>query len=153
MNYCKQRQEGSSLVEIILSLGLLAGVLVATASLLVAGRHHAEGGRTASEALSVAQTVLEDMHGWGLHQTYTRFGKDGAATSYTIDTRTDSYSANWQSLLAEKLENGYATIEISSLGPSTAPALDATRAIRVIVNVHWDEGNRTRLVRLGTTRL
>ena len=146
-------QRGTSLIEVVLSLGLLAGVLVATASLLVTGRHHAEGGRTASEALSVAQSVLEDIHGWGLHQTYSRFGYDGSATSYAVDTRSNSYAAKWQTLLGEKLNQGYATIEITSLSPTTPPALNTTRAIRVIVTVFWDEGQRSRQVRLGTTRL
>jgi type II secretory pathway pseudopilin PulG len=149
----KTEQRGTSLIEVVLSLGLLAGVLVATASLLVTGRHHAQSGRTASEALSVAQSVLEDIHGWGLHQTYSRFGYDGTATSYVVDTRSNTYAAKWQTLLGQKLDQGYATVEIASLSPTTPPALNATRAIRVIVTVFWDEGQRSRKVRLGTTRL
>ena len=153
MSQHKTHRSGSSLVEIILSLGLLASVLVGTASLLVTGRHHAESGRTATEALSVTETILEEMHGWGLRQTYSRFGYDGSATSYTVDSRSNSYAAGWQALLGEKLDQGYATIEITSLGPGTPPALNTTRAMRVIVNVFWNEGQRARVVRLGTTRL
>ena len=149
----KTDQRGSSLIEVVLSLGLLAGVLVATASLLVTGRHQAESGRTASEALSIAQSVLEDIHGWGLRQTYSRFGFDGTATSYVVDTRSNSYAAKWQTLLGEKLDDGYATIEITSLSSGTPPALDSTLPIRVIVTVLWNERQRSRKVLLGTTRM
>ena len=145
---------GASLIEVILSLGLLAGVVVSTASLLSIGRHHAKGGRTASEALSIAQSVLEEMHGWGLHQTYTHFGLDGADPSYVVDTRSNDQAAKWQSVLSEKLDRGYATIAMSSLSPTApAPSLDSTLSIRVIVTVFWRENGRSREVRLGTARM
>ena len=145
---------GISLVEVIFSLGLLAGVLVSTASMLVLGNRQIDSGRKASVALSISQSVLEEMQGWGFRQTYAVYGYDGTATSYTVDTRSNSYAAKWQSTLSSKLFRGYATIALDSLGPTLpVPALDSTRAIRVIVTVHWEEGSRLRSVRLGTVRM
>ena len=145
---------GISLVEVIFSLGLLAGVLVSTASMLVLGNRQIDSGRTASVALSISQSVLEEMQGWGFRQTYAVYGYDGTATSYTVDTRSNSYTAKWQSTLSSKLFNGYATIALDSLGPTLpVPDLDSTQAIRVIVTVHWEEGSRPRRIRLGTVRM
>ena len=147
-------QRGISLVEVVCSLGLLASVLVSTASMFVLGNRQIDSGRTASEALSISRSILEEMQGWGLRQTYTVYGYDGTATSYTVDTRSNSYAAKWQSTLSSKLFNGYATIALDSLGPTLpVPDLDSTRAIRVIVTVQWEEGSRLRRVRLGTVRM
>ncbi len=147
-------QRGISLVEVVFSLGLLAGVLVSTASMFVVGNRQVVSGRMASEALSFSQSVLEEMQGWGLRQTYATYGYDGTATSYTVDTRSNSYAAKWQSTLSSKLFRGYATIALDSLGPTLpVPDLDSTQAIRVIVTVQWEEGSRLRSVRLGTVRM
>ena len=145
---------GISLVEVVFSLGLLASVLVSTASMFVVGNRQVASGRMASEALSFSQSVLEEMQGWGLRQTYATYGYDGTATSYTVDTRSNTYAAKWQPTLRSKLSKGYATIALESLGPTLpVPALDSTRAIRVIVTVHWEEGSRVREVRLGTVKM
>ena len=104
----------------------------------------------------MARAVLEEMDGWGFRQTYQLFGIDGTAnTTATIDTRSDAYSAKWQATLDEKLFNSHAEIEISSLGPpgASVPMLSDTKAIRVVVTVFWDEGGRSRQVRLGTVRM
>ena len=152
----RQREQGFSLVEVILALGILAGVLISIAGLFIMGSKQVKSGRTSTEALSVARAVLEEMDGWGFRQTYQLFGIDGTAnTTATIDTRTDSYSAKWQTTLDAKLFDYHAEIEISSLGPPGAslPTLDATKAIRVVVTVFWNEGGRSREVRLGTVRM
>ena len=142
------------MIEVIFSLGLLAGVLVSTASMLVLGNRQIDSGRKASVALSISQSVLEEMQGWGFRETYAVYGYDGTATSYTVDTRSNSYAAKWQSILSSKLFRGYATIALDSLGPTLpVPALDSTLAIRVIVTVHWEEGSRLRRVRLGTVKM
>ena len=71
-----------------------------------------------------------------------------------MDTRSNTYAAQWQPTLRSKLPKGYATIALESLGPTLpVPALDSTRAIRVIVTVYWEEGSRPRKVRLGTVKM
>ncbi len=149
-------ERGFSLVEVVIALGLLAGVLIAISGLFVIGGKQVKSGRTSSEALSVGRTILEEMNRWGFQQTYGAFGStyDGATTSYSIDTRTNTFASKWQSTLTEKLRNSYATILIESLGPSsTPPNLNASRAIRVLVTVFWDEGPRHRSAQVGMVRM
>jgi len=151
----RNHERGFSLVEVVIALGLLAGVLISIAGLFILGSKQVESGRTATEALSVARGILEEMDGWGFRQTYQLFGIDGTtALSGTVDTRTDAYSAKWQQTLDEALFNSHAEILIQSLGPNNPPpTLATTRAIRVVVTVFWSEGNRDRSIRLGTVRM
>ena len=154
MRGCVTGQAGISLIEVIVSLGLLAGVLISTTSMFVVGNRQVESGRTASEALSIAQSVLEEMQGWSFRQTYAVYGFDGTATSSTVDTRNNAYAAKWQSTLSSKLFRGYATITLESIGPTLpVPALDGTQAIRIVVTVQWEEGSRLRRIRLGTVKM
>ena len=147
-------QAGISLIEVVCSLGLLAGVLVSTTSMFALGNRQVQSGRTASAALSIAQSVLEEMEDWSFRQTYAAYGFDGTAKSSTADTRSNGYASKWQSALSNELFNGYATIALDSLAPVLpVPALDSTQAIRVIVTVHWEEGRRSRRVQLGTVRM
>jgi len=147
-------ERGFSLIEVVLSLGLLAGVLISMTWLFVLGSHHAKSGRTASEALSVARTIIEETQGWGYNQTYLNYGLNGSAASYSVDSRTNSYAAKWQTLLNEKLLNSYALIELESLVPTgTPPALDSADAIGVTVTVVWFENKRERRVDLRMVRM
>jgi type II secretory pathway pseudopilin PulG len=150
----KTGQGGYSLIEVILSLGLLAGVMLPSAWLLDLAAHQAKSGRTASEALAVARSIQEEMQSWGFHQTHLQYGLDGTATSYAIDTRTNAYASRWQATLEEKLDRPWATILLESTGPGgTAPTMDGTRAIRITVTVYWRERSRHRSISLTATRM
>lgn len=148
-------QRGFSLIEVVVALGLLAGVLISISGLFVFGGRQVKSGRTSSEALSVARDILEEINGWGFRQTYSLFGYDGTAPVYTADTRTNSFAkGKWQAVLDQKLLDAYATIEIRSLsGSGSPPNLNVTRAIRVLVTVNWREGARPRSLQAGTVRL
>lgn len=150
----RRTQAGFSLVEVILALGLLAMVLISIAGLFLLGGSQVRSGRSSSEALSVARAIVEEMEGWGFRDAYGRWGFDGAATSYIVDTRVNAAATRWQAELDSMLRRAYGRIEIFSLGSGgMPPALNRTRAIRVVVTVHWDEGGRQRSVSLGTVRL
>ncbi len=149
-----REDHGFSLIEVILAMALLAAVLISIASLFVFGEQQVKSGRTASEALAVARTILEEMEDWGFHQTYLQFGYDGSAATYTVDTRTNSYAAKWQSVLDAKLRDARALIDIDSLAPGGGtPNLSATRAIRMTVTVSWVEGQRARSIELCGVKL
>ncbi len=150
----RRTERGFSLIEVVIALGLLAGVLISISGLFVIGGSQVKSGRSSSEALAVGRTILEEMNRWALKQSYQVYGYTGSATSYTIDTRTNSYATKWQPTLTSKLGNGYAIIQLESLGPDpTKPPMDASKAIRVLVTVNWDEGARHRTVQLGTVRM
>ena len=149
----KRSESGLGLIEAVIALALLSGVMVTIGSLFVQGQQQIKSGRTSTEALSVAQSILETVEGWGFGETYTRFGYDGTATSYTVDSRTNSAAAAWQTAISSKLSGGYATIGLSSLASGTPPAMASTSAIRVTVTIFWSERNRARTIRLATVRM
>jgi type II secretory pathway pseudopilin PulG len=147
-------ERGFSLIEVVVALGLLAGVLISIAGLFVLGGKQVKSGRTATEALSVARGILEEMDGWGFRQTYELYGFDGSTAAVTADTRTNAYALRWQPILNDKLVNSYALIQVQSLVQTGAPPpLSTTRTMRVLVTVHWDEGARHRTSQLGTVRM
>jgi type II secretory pathway pseudopilin PulG len=146
-------ERGFTLVDVLLGLGLVAVVLISIAGLFSLGARHVKGGRTDSEALAAARTILEEMEGWGFRQSYAMYGFDGSATAYTVDTRTNAYASKWQPALGQTLPSGYATILLESLGPGAPPPMNTTLAIRIMVTVHWDQQSRHRTIRLATVRM
>ncbi len=150
------RERGMSLIEVILALGLLAGVLISVGGLFVMSERQVKSGKTATQALAVARAINEEINGWGFRQTYGVFGSDGSAASYTYDTRVNAYAAKWQTMLDDGLEHGsYATINVASseLADGNTPNLNVAKAIRVTVTVFWSEGARNRNVRVMSVRM
>lgn len=148
-------ERGLSLIEVILALGLLAGVLISVAGMFILSERQVKSGKTATQALAVARAISEEINGLGFRQTYMVFGSDGTATSYTYDTQVNAYASKWQTLLDDGLELGSnATILVASVPPTggAAPALNAAKAIRVTVTVFWSEGDRNRSVRVMSVR-
>jgi len=148
----RRNERGSSLIEVTLALGLMACVLGAVAGLFVMGAGGVQSGRCTSAALAGARTIMEEIQGWSVQQTYEEFGLDGTAASYVVDTRVNPSAQKWQPPLDERLANAYATIVIASLEPG-APALEDSWQVRVLVTVHWEEGTRSRSVQLGAVKM
>lgn len=153
---------GFSLVEVVIALGLLAGVLITISGLFVVGAKQVKSGRTSSEALAVAKEIHEAMYGWGYSQLWGMFGYDGQAATYTVDTRTSSACGAWQTTVQTKLgPSAYASIRVESVqnaAGATNNFADASgnilaKTVRVSVTVHWTEvPGRERSVTVGTTR-
>jgi hypothetical protein len=137
---------------VTLALGLLACVLGSVAGLFVIGAGQVKSGRGASVALAAARSITEEMQGWGHEQLYSTFGLDGCAPSYVVDTRSYAAAAAWQADLSEALPGGYATIAIASLEPGS-PDLDESSQVRLMITVHWSEGQRERKVRVGSVKM
>ncbi len=139
-------QAGFSLIEVIVALGLLAGVFLI-------GERQVARGRQQSTALAAAQTILEEIGVWNHAATWERFDSAGDLTTLAVST-TDTNPANgaqkWQPLLRDALHNGRAEIRVESCDGA---ALNASDALRVIVTVFWDETERTRQTRLAMVRM
>jgi prepilin-type N-terminal cleavage/methylation domain-containing protein len=84
----RRDQRGFSLIEVVIALGLLAGVLIAIAGLFILGGKSVKSGRTSSEALAAGKEIVEEMNAWGYSQLWSNFGLAGTATTYTVDTQT-----------------------------------------------------------------
>jgi type II secretory pathway pseudopilin PulG len=147
----RKKERGSSLIEVTLAMGLMAGVLGSVAGLFVLGAGGVHSGRRSSEALSVARSIMEEMQGWGFEQTYEEFGFDGANNSYEIDTRFNPNTTAWQAALDEKL-SGHATITITAIDAG-GPSLDGCTQMRLAVTIHWQEGSRKREAQLQAVRM
>ncbi|HEX4824900.1 MAG TPA: prepilin-type N-terminal cleavage/methylation domain-containing protein [Candidatus Polarisedimenticolaceae bacterium] len=159
----RRKQEGFSLIEVIIALALLAGVLIAIAGLFILGGKSVKSGRTSSEALATGKQIMEAMDGWGYSQLWGNFGLDGAATTYTVDTATcvTADCTSWQNTLASKLgSSAHATIKLDSVaqGASAVPnfvtgGAVTAKNVRVTVNVLWTQvTGRSRQVSIVTNR-
>lgn len=157
---CAER--GFSLVEVVIALGLLAGVLVAISGLFVVAAKQVNSGRASSQALAAAKEIQEELYGWGFSQLWEMFGFDGRASAYTVDSRTNTACAVWQDVLAKKLgPSAYATVSLTSVetaAGATSNFADASgnalaKAVRVSVTVTWTEvPGRERTITVGTMR-
>jgi hypothetical protein len=157
-----QAEAGFSLAEVVVALGILAGVLISMAGVFVLGGHHLASGRNSSEALGVGRDILEEMEAWAFDHTFSRFGADcdTSAPSCTVDSRSSAVAAPWQERLNETLRSdaspadSYVLITLDAVADGGPPAaLSEAAAIRVTATVVWREGQRARAVKVCTVRL
>jgi prepilin-type N-terminal cleavage/methylation domain-containing protein len=152
------RENGFSLVEVLVSLGLLAGVMVAVSSLFIFGGREVNSGKKMTEAYSVAHDIMEEIDRMTYLQTYEYFlpagGDPTVDTSYTVDSKTAGNNAEaFQPYIDSKLQNGKASIEVEGLtATGAATTLASSIALRVTVTVEWDEGTHHRYLHLRSTR-
>lgn len=155
----RRDERGFSLVELVLALGLMAGVLISIAGLFSLGGRQIKSGRASSAALASGKLIVEEMNGWAFRQTYELLGFDGTQNTYTLDTRTNTneFAVKWGDSVRRALgPSAYVTVVVSSLAKTgTPPALNdnATRSIRVVVNVRWNELARPRSATVATVRM
>ena len=128
----RRGEQGSSLFEVMLAMGLMAFVLGSIAGLFVIGAGQVRSGRAASEALAVAHSMVEEMQGWPVSEVYSRYGCDGGLDS--------------------DLPGAEVSVTVTPLEP-TATILAESRQLRVQVTVRWAEGSRNRRIRLATVRI
>ena len=159
-------ERGFSLVEVVIALGLLAGVLISITGLFIMASKQVKAGRKSSEALAVGKQMVEAMNGWGYSQLWANFGFDGAATTYTVDCRANTvggFCPGWQNSLTGKIgPSAYATIKLDSMTPAVGAAPNfadpatgtiLTRNVRVLVTINWTElTGRNRSVQVETSR-
>lgn len=146
-------RRGFNLIEVMVALGLLAGVLVSIAGLFTYGARFVKSGREMTEALSIAQDIIEELDKLSYKQLYSQFGCASTATSCVADTETNSYAQQWQSNIEEKLNEGLATITLEPLGGTASPpTFSSGLAIRITVLVEWSEGLRQRELELASMR-
>jgi len=126
---------GFSLPEVTVALGILGSVLISMAGLFVMAERIVHGGRHHTKALAIARDILEETNGWHFDGLYRTFGLDGAASSYTVDSRAHAFTL-------ESLDEGGST-----------PALRDARCIRISVTVHWRNEQRSRDVSVATVRM
>ena len=151
-------QGGFSLIEVIVSLGILAAVLVAIASMFVLGQSNVNSGRKMTEATSIAQHIMEDVNKLsynGLKTFFVGTPNLNTLTIYNADTRiSGSYAeTEYQGLIDSRLYKSYALIALQPIGGNVKPAVWATgEAIRITVTIYWTELRRNRTVTVEGVR-
>jgi Tfp pilus assembly protein PilV len=147
------RQDGFSLAEVVVALGLLASVLISVAGLLVLGNRQVAGGRSSSEALAVGRDVLEEMKAWPFAEVTAAFASDctlDAVASCVVQSGSSAAMFAWDERAKAMLFGARIELVLDSLDGAM---LDVARGIRITVTVHWVEGTRARSARLAAVRM
>jgi len=149
---------GYSLIEVIISLGILTGVIVAIASMFVLAQTTVKSGKLLTQATSIGEDMMEDINKLsynGLQVYFVGTQNLATLTSYTADTRTaGSYAATtYANIIKAKLWKGYALITLTPIGGNVKPAVwNSGEAIRVSITIFWTELRRNRSVTVEGVR-
>ncbi|HKY32169.1 MAG TPA: hypothetical protein VJV23_06510 [Candidatus Polarisedimenticolia bacterium] len=151
-------EKGYSLVEVLISLGLMAGVMVAVCSMFVLGGTYVKAGKQLTQATALAQDMMEDIN----KQSYTGLylflqggSPDPNAQIVTSDTRSGGSvaDATWGSGIRSKLHKGYAVVRMKPLGGASTPVTFASgEGIRISIELGWTELRRDRKVTIEGVR-
>jgi len=146
-------EDGMTLVEILLSLGLMASVLISVASLFILGGQRVKGSRNMTQGLAIASDVMEDIHDFGINILPSVFpdccpGGCAAATGCTVNSNSDAFlQSQWLPTLDDELGLGRLEIELLPVGGSVSPpTFSSSDGIRLRVEVFWSEGTSERSV-------
>ncbi|HEV8702731.1 MAG TPA: hypothetical protein VGV60_15760 [Candidatus Polarisedimenticolia bacterium] len=147
------RSEGGfSLIEVVIAIGVLAGVLLSICSMFIMGGRQVKTGKTVTEATAICHAIMESFDSLSFTALYTTFGAAATDTTMTVtSTTTGSAIQPWQTEIARKLNNGVATLTIIPRGPGT-PNFGQATGIRMTVTVTWTELARPQSVSLSTVR-
>jgi type II secretory pathway pseudopilin PulG len=153
-------QRGFTLVEVLLSAGLLAGVLISISSLFVLGSQNVKSGRELTKATTIANSAVEQVIAWPFEKVYGMAG--AASTDTTAVWSTDEANPSWTGTTADvadwqamaeswrdqvetDLNHGVLTFQVDGVGglPSDDDlGLDPFASadfVRVRVTVSWEE--------------
>jgi prepilin-type N-terminal cleavage/methylation domain-containing protein len=176
-----RKEQGYSLVEILIAIAILGTVLLSIMTLFVFGRRNVYSGRQMTRATSVATHVMEDLMPITPTALYTTFGITSttavtASTTVAGVTYTDAilrkqsdfasgsagrrYFDNWMNLLPQnRIQSGDITLIIMPRDLATAGNVTTARRIIVRAVTEWAEdaggatGGRRRQVALDITKL
>jgi len=140
---------GTTLLESVIALGLLAGLLISAAGLLGQAQRQILGGAQLSQALALTRTVLEDLEILPYEGVYRTLGCD-ASVPRCLVVSGDPVVAAWQGLAERELP--LPSIEIDLRAPG-GMSLGEASALRVTVCVSWTVGQRRRRLQLTTWRV
>ena len=148
----RQAEQGFNLVEVIIAIGILAGVLISISSMFVLGGRQVKGGKTMTQATVLAHDLMEEFDSASFTGLYTGLGAAASDTTKTVSsTVSTSPIAAWQTEIERKLENGSASVNILPIGAGT-PNFGTADGIKLTVTVSWNELGRPQSVAVSTVR-
>jgi len=147
-----RREQGFSLIEVVLAIGVLSGVLLSIASMFIMGQRQVKTGKTITEATALAQDLMEAFDKQSFVALYTNLGAATTDTTFTVlTTTTGSPIAPWQTEIARKFNGGSGSVTIDPVGNGT-PNFGNCTGIKLTVVLSWNELGRVQSVRLATVR-
>lgn len=174
----RETQRGYSLVEVLLAMALLGAVLMSIMALFVFGRKNVYSGKQMTQAVTLANQVMETMSGMDKTGIVAAFGLPStvgsaqtvAGVSYAnsflrttsdITTTTDpsGYLQIWKDDIVNnnRFSNGVVSVVVTPLFDSdsthTTPQMGTATMIRVRAIVTWTEGRRSRQVSLDSVKV
>ena len=151
-NHRTSPDAGFSLIEVIIAIGVLAGVMLSIASMFIMGGRQVKTGKTLTEATTLAQDLMEQFDKESFTSLWTNLGAASTDSTRTVlSTTTGSPIQGWQAEIIRKLQNGAASVTLDAMGPGTPNFGNAT-GIKVSVILSWNELGRPQSVRLSTVR-
>src|SRR5438128_3232220 len=81
-------EQGFSLIEVVIAIGVLAGVLLSICSMFIMGGRQLKGGKTMTEATALAHDIMETFDKLSFNSLYTTFGATTVSTTISITTST-----------------------------------------------------------------
>jgi Tfp pilus assembly protein PilV len=149
-----RRENGFSLIEVTMALGLLATVLISIASLFILGGKQVHDGKMTTSATALSQTIMERIDQLPTPEVYNYFGGTAVSTSLSVSTTTVGNNANqWQAEIMSRVgPTASATINVTPLGSASPLNMGNAQALQVKVTVNYQELGRPKNVSLQTIR-
>ena len=144
---------GFSLIEVVIAIGVLAGVLISISSMFIMGGRQVKTGKTITEATAICHDIMETYARQSFVALYTNMGATSTSTTATaVSTTSGSALFPWNPEITRKLDGGVATATLLPMGPGS-PNFGAAVALRLTVTLTWSELGRPQSVSLSTVRL
>ena len=151
-NGTTRTEAGFSLIEVVIAIGVLAGVLLSIASMFIMGGRQVKTGKTVTEATTLAQDLMEQFDKESFTSLYLNLGAVATDSTRTVlSTTSGSAIQGWQTEINRKLANGSASVRLDAMGPGT-PNFGTAAGIKVTVTLSWNELGRPQNVAMSTVR-
>lgn len=147
-----RKEAGFSLIEVVIAIGVLAGVMLSIASMFIMGGRQVKTGKTLTEATTLAQDLMEQFDKESFAALYLNLGAASTDSTRTVlSTTSGSPIQGWQAEIARKLNSGSASVRIDAMGPGT-PNFGSAAGIKLTVTLSWNELGRSHNVAMSTVR-
>lgn len=158
-------EDGYSLIEVLVSAGVLAGVLLSISTMFIAGTQGVRSGRDLTAATTIANSIQEDVLSWPFDKIWGMTGglRTDPSVTWVTDDPNPAYDAPtedaadysltadaWREKVRETLQEGAITYRVDGIERLPDGTDDGTTAfneahfLRVTVTVAWTEGRGRR---------
>ena len=147
------KERGFSLVEVIIAIGVLAGVLVSISSMFILGGRQVKTGKTITEATTICHDIMETFDQKSFVGLYKDFGAADTDSSVSVSSTTALSKLNpWQAEITRKLDGGSATALIEAVGTGSPTQFKDAVAVKLTITTNWTELGRPQTVTITTLR-